>query len=137
MLRLYRGDISVKGILWQWASTPTFGGYVVWYMVTILAELLTSLPDFPQFSSVTHNKCWHWTRLPQIPPKFSPPYCEIDLLDWVTDCVEIWTVLKNYAVCHCNYLQKFRDNLSVPSSRVKKGYFFLLFCIFDPWRWDG
>jgi len=45
------------------------------------------------------------------------------------DIDEICALLGHYAAYSGNFLPKFRDNLSAPSSRVKNSIFFLLIFI--------
>jgi hypothetical protein len=129
MLRLYRRDMSLKVFLWQWTSTPTLEGYVV----TVLAGLPSSLSNFPSVF-LSYNKCLRLIRPQKLPTKSSPLYCKFDHIYWVPGSVEIWAVLRNYTVYHCNSLQIFRDKLSVPSLRVKnKGlcFFFVYLTLED------
>jgi hypothetical protein len=57
-----------------------------------------------------------------------------DLGDWFT--IDICALLGCYAASSGNPSPMFRDNVSVPSSRVKKSNECCFIGLLDPWRWD-
>jgi len=54
---------------------------------------------------------------------------ENNSLSWSYASVHNYLILGYYAASICNSSPTFRDNLSVPSSRLKNQ-------ILDPWKWD-
>jgi hypothetical protein len=98
-------------------------------------ELQSKLPSFLQYKHWNTNQayhllhqlltatlktvCWLVGVLCLIVLNFTQFWCDFNLLSWCRLELCSFGLLGFYTVSSCNLLPKFRDNLSVPSSRVK------------------